>query len=501
LVLTESFFALQEDMESAKKKALIKWFSTIAFCVLVIMGFVLMAGKFPFYFDDAFISFRITENIKDGIGPFLFKDQKVYSSTSLIYPYFNLIPAFLHGNSWIEFIPYWNGVLIALSFCICLIKSGMDLKNGLPQTSILIIMLLPWLFGHRNLIYANSGLETGLYMASIAACLHIGKFRHLSPWLIFIRPEGWLAGLAVFIDSLLRKDVKASRNLAIGLVISLICWSLAGYILFGTPLPQSIAAKANHFTDRLNEIQKGLSYALFAGHFIPFAAFLFAFYRFRDYREKVRLSLIWTILYLGFFSFGAAWWPWYLPPLYAGFWYMSLGAGFRILRTYPLSGQKFFLLFTSFLIWSSWQLYSGYSAIRASSAACSKRMEASHNLAGYLSKNPGKESSILLEPLGMMAWFGPDLRILDYPGLANKEMAAFLKQLPWKIPHRLTDIRTDSAILEHFKPDALVLWPEEEAVFRRSHAFLKHYRISSKLPYFPEEKRMDSVSVFTRIKN
>jgi len=463
--------------------------------------FVLMSGRFPFYFDDAFISFRITENLKAGYGPFLNKGEAVYSSTSLMYPFFNLLPALIHGENWIDFIPYWNGLMIALSFGICLLVSFNQQQISFRMFLLVILPFLPWIFGHRNLTYANSGLETGLYMLAISACLHLKKLHCFSPWLIFIRPEGWLAGWALLIENLLIRDKKAILKSSLHIIASLFFWWMAGYTLFGTPLPQSIFAKANHSIDRINEIQKGISYAMFAGHLIPFAVFLFAFYRFRDYRKKVRISLLWTLLYLGFFSFGAAWWPWYLPPLYAAFWYMSLSAGFRILADYQLSKLHYYLIFLVIFSWSGRQILSDFPASLRSSTACRERMKASRDLADYLRKNTSNHSSVLLEPLGMMAWYGPEIRIRDYPGLANPEMAEFLRDLPWKIPHRLTDSRTDSAILHHFKPEVLVLWPEEEEAFRQTNLFSKDYRISAKLPYFPEEKRLDSVSVFVRIRS
>ena len=184
-------------MEPARIRVLVKSFTTIAFCVLVIMGFILIAVKFPFYFDDAFISFRITENLRSGIGPYLFENQKVYSSTSLIYHFFNLIPAAIHGKQWIDFIPCWNGLMIGLSFCICLIKSLNGLRPNYRNVFLVILPLLPWLFGYRSFIYGNSGLETGLYMLCLATCLTSEKLRTFSSWRIFIRPEGWLAGWAI----------------------------------------------------------------------------------------------------------------------------------------------------------------------------------------------------------------------------------------------------------------------------------------------------------------
>lgn len=464
---------------------------------LIILSMLMASGMFPYYFDDAFISFRITENIKNGIGPYLFENRNFYSSTSLFYPYFNLIFSLALGSGWIHLIPSWNGLLIGLSFCICLRLSG----ASLPQKNIIVLLLLPWLLGHRNLLYGNSGLETGLYMVLLAACLHIKKLRIFSPWLIFIRPDGWLAGWAVLIDCLLSKDKKSSLKIAAGILISLFLWAMAGFFLYGTALPQSIIAKSNHHINRILEIEKGLSYLLFAGQIFLLAVFLFAVYNYSNFLKQVRLVLIWTILYLSFFSLGAAWWPWYLPPLYVSFWFLGMKAASRILNEMNISGSKLILLTAIFLFSAIWQLKTEIPVISKSSEACVIRMQSSKSLAAFLKDSIPRGRTILLEPLGLMAWYGPELSILDYPGLASPEMSDYLKSLSWKIPHRLTDSRTDSAIIRHFKPDAMAIWPEEQEAFRKSSDFRYLYKLRKTLPYYPGDERMDSVSVFVRIRN
>lgn len=465
---------------------------------LLLTGILALGAQMPFYFDDAFISFRITENIREGIGPQLFQGKAVYSSTSLLYPFWNLIPAELHGKNWIDYIPYWNGCLMALAFCLILMKSAGPNQQKAEHLLWVLLPMLPWLLSPRNLVYGNSGLETSLYLLSLALCLQHEGMRILSPWLIFIRPEGWLAGCAAFIGCLIQKDKKGMAKLAVNLMASLLLWALAGYWLYGSILPQSISAKANHYIDRLNEIEKGLSYAFFAGQFIPFSAFLFASYKFRDFRAEILVPAIWAILYLLFFSLLAAWWPWYVPPLYAAFWYLGMRAGFRILGEYRLSKIQSWLLTLSLVVFCGWQLYRDLPAVKKSSEACKIRMKSSRALAGWLTDSIPKEKTILLEPLGMISWYGPELKLLDYPGLSSVEMSEFLKHEHRRIPHRLTDPAINSVILKHFRPDVILQWPEEYAAFAKTGEFRKSYQLRKTLSYFPEEKQMDTVRIFMR---
>lgn len=469
---------------------------------LLSASIILLGWRFDFLFDDAFISFRITENIRQFGKPNLFQHQDVYTSTSLLYPFLNLIPAWIFGAGWTDKIQLWNGFLMALSMIVCLYHAGQSTGNFQPWHQVItLLLLLPWFLEFRNLIYGNSGLETAWYMMLLSLCILPGKIEWLAPWLIFIRPEGWLAGWAVFIDSVLKKNFRQSKRIILQLGFSLGFWALAGWGLYGTAIPQSLLAKANHLIERPNEIAKGFSYLLFSGHSIPLALFLIYCYQFPKTWKSDSLTLIWAGLYLLFYSVLAAWWPWYLPPLFVAFWYLSAKASLTLCQKYlskENSGLRSALSTAGLAIVGIWQIKAELPKIQEASEAFEIRKNASQSLCKFLIKSIPDSKKILLEPLGMNAWFGPSLQIMDYPGLANPKMATFLSTLPWKVPHRLTDPRTDSAILEKFKPDVLVLWPEEVNAFKKISGFENRYNRIKILPYYPAEKRMDSVSIFQK---
>lgn len=466
------------------------------------LSLIFTSSEFPFYFDDAFISFRITENIRSGIGPYLFAGQHVYTSTSLIYPFINLLPALLHGEHWIEYIPIWNACWMALAICICFRQAAMSFPVRKPVFYfIAALVLLPWMLEKRNIIYGNSGLETSIYMAGLAAVLLLRKWKIVSPWLIFIRPEGILAGIAVLLDSVWKRNKNDGIQMLIQLLVAVACWMISGYLLFDTPLPQSILAKANHFVDRKNEILSGLGYALFAAHLLPMALVFYAAYRHPEFRDKIRLTTIWMALYLFFFSFVAGWWPWYSPPLYLGFWYISFAAIFRLSDNIQISTISLSAVAILLSVYSARQIQQELDTMKKHSSACKKRMDASQEIANLLKTSLPSGTEILLEPMGMLVWYAPELKITDYPGLANPKMTRFLGGLKWKIPHRLTDPKTDSAILQNFRPEVLLLWPEESAAFQKVEAFRKKYQLWKKLPYFLLDPRMDSVGIYRKIRN
>ena len=464
-----------------------------------------MAQNFPFQFDDAFISFRITGNLIENGKPFLFAGKKVYTSTSLLYPFLNLLPAWLSPQNWISLLPIWNGILLASAFILCL-KSAIRTSGNQHPLHLLValFLFLPWFLGFRNLIYGNSGLETAWYMIFLATALLPGGSPLMAPWLVLIRPEGWLAGWAVLLESLIQKNKKLAAGIAVQLLISLLFWCLAGWLLYGTIIPQSLVAKAGHLIDRWNEIRKGFSYLMFSGYEIPMALFIADFLLNKNKQSASALHL-WILLYTAFFSLVAAWWPWYLPPLSVGFWYLGFSAALSLLQHFSEKWKHNSFRIVSLILLVSVASWINYGkeldSIRQSSAAFVQRKKASEELCSYLQHSLKNSQRMLLEPLGMTSWYGKNLPLFDYPGLANPEMSTFVHALPWKVPHRLTDTRTDSALLEKFMPDVLVLWPEEKAAMEKIRTFSLNFQKRKTLAYFPEEKKMDSVSIFSRIRN
>lgn len=78
-------------------------------------------------------------------------------------------------------------------------------------------------------------------------------------------------------------------------------------------------------------------------------------------------------------------------------------------------------------------------------------------------------------------------------------MSQYLEKRKTKIPHRLTDFKTDSAILTHFQPDYLILWREEKSQFEKIPEFEIQYWEKARFPYFPQDSRMDSVWIFEKL--
>ncbi len=331
----------------------------------------------------------------------------------------------------------------------------------------------------------------------------------LSWFLILIRPEGWLAGLAqasFFSSEKPRKDLWIWMGAGIG---SLFLWAGAGYYFFGTAIPQSILAKANHSIDRWVEIQKGFAYLLFADHPLALLMTISGFYFFPEIRSYFKLPVTWMVLYLAFFSFLAAWWPWYLPPLFVPFWYLTMLSTLTLakymtdlpaLRNVSKSAIQISVLL-AVIGQGLWVSFENFDQIRKSSEAFIIRQTASQRISEFIKINiePGK--SLMLEPMGLIGFYSEKKEILDYPGLASPQVCSYLKGLQKKIPHRLTDSATNDSVLQKFNPEYLLIWREERQAFSHSIYFQRHYRNMESFPYFLKEPRMDSVFLYRAIRN
>ena len=407
-------------------------------------------------------------------------------------------------------------MLLAAAAMVCL-KKAIDAqpKTNLFPKIIAVLFILPWVIEFRTITYGNSGLETSLYMLLLAIFIlppnenQIKRNLIFSWLLILIRPEGWLTGLAQ--GSFISLE-KPRKNLWIwigGGIGAIIIWAIAGFYFWGTAIPQSILAKANHHIDRWVEIQKGFAYLLFADHPMSLLMTISGFYFFPEIRPYFRLPITWMVLYLSFFSFLAAWWPWYLPPLFIPFWYMTILSTMKLVNSIPD--------FAAFRNYSKPMLQAiiliavvghgtkisieNYHLIRGSSEAFLVRKAASQKIAGFIKTHTDPEKTLLLEPMGLIGYYSEKTKILDYPGLTSPEVCTYLKRLQKKIPHRLTDPVTNDSVLQKFHPDYLLIWREERKAFSSSVFFQNHYRLMESFSYYKAEPRMDSVFLFQAVRN
>lgn len=472
----------------------------LPYLLLLTSSIIFLAGGwgFPFFYDDAFISFRITENWLATGKPYFNQNEPVFTNTSLSYPIWNAIWASFFGEGWTSKIPIINAVLqvLVLLRLAWLVKP----ESGESKTwSISILAMLPILLSPTQLSTGNSGLETAFFQAFIALVFFAPRVNSWSWLAIFIRPEGILLGAALAITDWWKTGFKhCLRKHLLPFSLSLFLAVFLSWYWYGTLIPQSIVAKSNYVIDRWQQIQNGFQYLFLQGNSWFILVVGATLIRFPDLIKKTFAPyLLWCLVYVFFFSILASWWAWYVPPLLIPMAWM-VGRSAQLWQTEWAAFQKsrFISLMGILILLTLWQVWKSFEVLEKNATAFQVREASSRKIGQWLQEHVGKNESVLVEPLGLIGYYGGYTRFLDYPGLSQPEMSQFLAGLPWKIPIQMVDARTDSVVLTRFQPDWLILFPYERKVFQNTIPFIKGYHWVDSLPYYPlhEEFKMLSLA-------
>jgi arabinofuranosyltransferase len=201
----------------------------------------------PNFYDDAYITFRYAHNLSQGQGFIYNPGEAVLGTTT---PLFTLLLAGAGRLAGVGAIP-------TAALLITLLADGLNLW--------LMYRLAYWLTGNRyvgvtaalvfllqplRLAAAAGGMETSLFIAFLLLMYHSYLVRRrcmlTALWAalaFLVRPDALIAILPMFIDWVLheRKRALQAGVLALLLVLPWLAWSTAA---FGSPLPNSIVAKA-----------------------------------------------------------------------------------------------------------------------------------------------------------------------------------------------------------------------------------------------------------------
>lgn len=226
------------------------------FALLIAVGVAIRAlsslalGLLPF--DDTYITFRYALNIAEGLGFVYNEGERVLGTTS---PLWALALAAIHaaGGS-IE-----TGALIlgvAADGLTALLIARLVLAVGFPSRAAVAGSVL-FLATIDSMTIARSGMETALFTAVVLGALTaIARSRPatagaLTGAAVLLRPEGLCLFVVLGATLLLSRTRADARKHAAGVATAAaIClaWLAFSFWYFGSPVPQSIAAKASHVT-------------------------------------------------------------------------------------------------------------------------------------------------------------------------------------------------------------------------------------------------------------
>ncbi len=216
---------------------------------LLAFGVRLVPG--PRTIDDAFITFRYARNLLDGHGLVFNSGEAVLGTTT---PLFALLLSALGlplGGSEAPF-PVMALLVSAAADAVTaflLIRMG----RRLGSTAAGVATALIWAIHPWSVTFAIGGMETSLFIVLLSATFYL----HLTgqPILaagtgglaLITRPDALIFLLPIFIDRILvtiKKEEKVGWREAAAFGVPVGLWIVFSTLAYGSPIPQSVAAKA-----------------------------------------------------------------------------------------------------------------------------------------------------------------------------------------------------------------------------------------------------------------
>lgn len=206
--------------------------------------------------DDAFITYRVARNLANGFGPVFNPGERVLSITTPGYMLLLAASSFV-SQDFVALALLWNGLAL-LALGALLIDAGRaGPQQHTPALAVLAAATAVALTLSNNLLSAAVGMETPLYLAALLAVFAayrraLQQPDHGQRWLLataaaaavafLLRPDGVLVGLVVGLHWLMTRRRVPWRALVLGLVLAL-PWVLFAWVYYGSPLPNTLAAK------------------------------------------------------------------------------------------------------------------------------------------------------------------------------------------------------------------------------------------------------------------
>jgi hypothetical protein len=272
----------------------------------------------PYVADDAYITFRYSENLAAGDGFVYNLGERVQGTTA---PLFALLIA---AAAALRLDLAWASLAINAAADVVTIVCGAALltRAGWPIAALLYGTSLA--FWPAFITYSVSGLETSTYVALLIASCYLADSGRATPTGVAIglaalcRPDGALLGGLVVGFLLWRHGLAAARNAVAAAGLTVLPWALFALSYFQTVVPASIAAKAH------TRLSAGDSLAAFQARFwtglhvivTPVAIAGAAALATRGRPVFLPMALWWIAYCVVFIVTGAFGpYPWYFVPL------------------------------------------------------------------------------------------------------------------------------------------------------------------------------------------
>jgi hypothetical protein len=241
------------------------WLAAAAIAAVALVA-RLLAG--PRTIDDAYITFRYARNLAEGLGPVYNAGQPVLGTTTPLY-------AGLMSLAWalgLNALPAVALVVNALAdavVAVLLYRLALRLEAGGPHPRVASVVAvglgLAWALSPMSVTFAIGGMETSVVILFLVASFtsYVAGRSRLSAGLmalaVLTRPDALIAAGLLFADmglrpllardggspaARLRRLPWAEAAIFCGLLLP---WVLFATAYYGSPLPQSVAAKVRAY--------------------------------------------------------------------------------------------------------------------------------------------------------------------------------------------------------------------------------------------------------------
>lgn len=482
-----------------------RWFRVEYLIFLLAIAVRIIPG--PRIIDDAYITFRYSQNFLSGNGLVYNPGEAVLGTTTPLYALLiSLIALFFRGS----LAPYPQLALGINAFAdgfTCLLLMKLARRLGFPRAGTIGALL--WALSPMSVTFAIGGMETSFTILLLMGSLYMYSIHRpvatalLAAFSLLSRPDTLIAILPLIVARGISSIRNRSRLISLVEVLAfgvpLLIWGLIGYQFYGSPIPQSVSAKtvAYNLPNDAALIRLLQHYAtpfqgnLVLGRFyIAFGLLLFPALSIFGWRQVLKengylwpLALYPLVYFLIFSIANPLIFRWYLvPPL--PLYILGIVVGLATLAKglrQPLILSGFSLIFLVFTI-NAWTLKLDHGPARpAPEMAYIKLEELYIQAVSDLKPNIKKGETIAAGDIGAIGYYS-QVPILDMVGLISPQTSEYF---PLPEDKYVINYAIPAQLVLDFKPDYLIMLEVYgrrtlllDPTFQRTYALYEEYPTS-----------------------
>jgi hypothetical protein len=487
--------------------------SLAAFLIILALAARLIPG--PRTIDDAYITFRYARNLLDGQGFVFNPGEPVLGTTTPLYTLLMAGLGIVSGRTQAPFplLALGLNALADAATCLLIWQIGRKAAAAWPA----YITALIWAVAPYSVTFAIGGLETSIYVLLLTASVlaYLTSRRKLTALFaalaLLTRPDALLLIAPLALDRLVRairnKEPIQTDEVLI-FVLPVAAWYGFAWVYFGSPLPQSIAAKLaayrlapasafirllqHYATPFLENDVFGSKTAVAVGLILYPFLFIVGGRRVLKTQPRLLAYMFYPLIYLLAFSLpNPLIFRWYLTPLLpAYFFFIVCGAGEIITLLAQRAGNfhpalkhiipVLFAALPILLTLNAWSWHPDHGLDRPAPEMAWYKLELLYRqVADLLLPELTSTDTLAAGDVGVLGYYTP-ARILDTVGLNSPQP---LRYYPLPASQYVINYAIPADLIIDEQPDwVVILEVYGRNTFLKDPRFLKHYTLRYTLP-------------------